>query len=140
RLKDTDIVALLRTGRGVMPSFNFMPDAAKKALAQFLLSPDTVPNTHEEEPAPAAAAAARSPYVTTGYNRFLDPAGYPAIKPPWGTLNAIDLNTGDYLWKRPLGEWPEAAAGGIAPTGTENYGGPGVTASGLLFIAATKDE
>jgi quinoprotein glucose dehydrogenase len=80
------------------------------------------------------------PYTHTGYNRFFDPDGYPAVKPPWGTLNAIDLNTGDYLWKVPLGEYPELIAQGLPPTGTENYGGPVVTAGGVLFIAASKDE
>jgi quinoprotein glucose dehydrogenase len=76
-------------------------------------------------------------YLFTGYNKFLDPEGYPAIDPPWGTLNAIDLNTGKYLWKVPLGEYPTLVAKGITRTGTENYGGPIVTASGLLFIGAT---
>ncbi|MBA0087641.1 MAG: PQQ-binding-like beta-propeller repeat protein, partial [Acidobacteria bacterium Pan2503] len=72
----------------------------------------------------------------TGYRKFLDPEGYPAVAPPWGTLNAIDLNTGEYLWKIPFGEYPELAATGQTGTGTENYGGPIVTAAGLLFIGA----
>jgi quinoprotein glucose dehydrogenase len=76
-------------------------------------------------------------YRLTGYRRFLDPDGYPAITPPWGTLNAIDLNTGDYKWKVNLGEYPELAAKGMKNTGSENYGGPVVTAGGLLFIGAT---
>jgi quinoprotein glucose dehydrogenase len=76
-------------------------------------------------------------FTFTGYRKFLDPDGYPAIAPPWGTLNAIDLRTGNYLWKVPLGEYPELAVGGIANTGTENYGGPIVTAGGVLFIGAT---
>jgi quinoprotein glucose dehydrogenase len=62
------------------------------------------------------------------------------VKPPWGTLTAIDLNRGEIAWQKPLGELPELSRQGIPPTGTENYGGPIVTASGLLFIAATKDE
>ena len=77
------------------------------------------------------------PYSITGYTRFDDADGYPAVAPPWGTLNAIDLNTGKYLWKLPLGEYPELAAKGLKNTGTENYGGPIVTAGGLLIIAAT---
>jgi quinoprotein glucose dehydrogenase len=78
------------------------------------------------------------PYSITGYNKFLTKEGYPAIKPPWGTLNAINLNTGDIEWKITLGEYPEFKQKGIV-TGTENYGGPIVTANGLLFIAATRD-
>ena len=76
-------------------------------------------------------------YRFTGYRRFLDADGYPAIAPPWGTLNAIDLNTGEYVWKIHLGEYPELAAKGMTNTGSENYGGPVVTAGGLLFIGAT---
>jgi quinoprotein glucose dehydrogenase len=76
-------------------------------------------------------------YRFTGYRKFLDPDGYPAITPPWGTLNAIDLNTGKYLWKIPLGEYPELAASGVKDTGSENYGGPIVTAGGVVFIGAT---
>ena len=67
----------------------------------------------------------------------MDPDGYPAIAPPWGTLNAINLNTGEYAWKIPLGEYPELAEKGMKDTGTENYGGPIVTAGGLVFIGAT---
>jgi quinoprotein glucose dehydrogenase len=80
------------------------------------------------------------PYSHTGYNRWLDTNGYPAVKPPWGTLNAINLNTGEYEWSVALGEFPELTARGVPPTGTENYGGPIVTAGGLVFIAATQDE
>jgi quinoprotein glucose dehydrogenase len=83
------------------------------------------------------AVPAAIKYHFTGYNRFLDPDGYPAVAPPWGTLNAINLNTGEYVWKIPLGEYPELTATGLKNTGTENYGGPVVTAGGLLFIGAT---
>ena len=96
----------------------------------------------EEEPdhSDGEAAAAGRPYTHLGYNRFLDPDGYPAVKPPWGTLNAIDLDAGEIRWTVPLGELPELTKRGIPPTGTENYGGPIVTAGGLVFIGATKDE
>jgi quinoprotein glucose dehydrogenase len=80
------------------------------------------------------------PFKGTGYDRFWDPDGYPAITPPWGSLTAIDLNTGDFAWQVPLGEFEELTKKGIAPTGTPNLGGTMVTAGGLVFIASTKDE
>ena len=76
-------------------------------------------------------------YRFSGYHKWLDPDGYPATAPPWGTLNAINLNTGEYVWKIPLGEYPDLAAKGQKDTGTESYGGPVVTAGGLVFIGAT---
>jgi len=80
------------------------------------------------------------PYRPSGYFKFLDKNGYPAIKPPWGTLNAIDLNKGEILWQVRLGEFAELTARGIPQTGTENFGGTIVTAGGLVFIGGTKDE
>ena len=79
-------------------------------------------------------------YVHDGWNVLFDQDGYPGVKPPWGTLNAIDLNKGEILWKVPLGEYPELIAKGLPPTGTQNLGGSAVTAGGLVFIGATKDQ
>ena len=79
-------------------------------------------------------------YTTDGYPVFLDPHGVPAIAPPWGTLNAIDLVKGEILWKVPLGEYPQLVAKGIRNTGTMNFGGAVATAGGLVFVAATADE
>ncbi|MGD9853342.1 MAG: pyrroloquinoline quinone-dependent dehydrogenase [Planctomycetaceae bacterium] len=79
-------------------------------------------------------------YGHRGYVRFLDQEGYPAMKPPWGLLNAIDLNRGEFVWRVPLGEYPELTARGVPQTGTETFGGTIVTAGGLVFIAGTKDE
>jgi quinoprotein glucose dehydrogenase len=141
KLTADQIQALLQTGRGVMPSFGFLSPARKLALADFLF--DRKPEGQDGSRAQAISGEdvlGGIPYTTTGYNRWLDTNGYPAVKPPWGTLNAIDLNTGEYRWRVPLGEFPELTARGIPPTGTENYGGPIVTGGGLLFIAATKDE
>ncbi|MFM7101085.1 MAG: PQQ-binding-like beta-propeller repeat protein, partial [Verrucomicrobiota bacterium] len=143
RLKRPDLLALLRTGKGVMPSFDFLSEAQKEAVVDHLLGPASArPSASPaDRTAPAVADALGTiPYTMTGYHRWLDTNGHPAIKPPWGTLNAIDLNTGEYRWRVPLGEWPELTARGVPPTGTENYGGPVVTAGGLVFIAASRDE
>jgi quinoprotein glucose dehydrogenase len=88
-------------------------------------------------PATAKPVPWDTQYRFTGHHKFLDVDGYPAISPPWGTLNAINMNTGEYAWKIPLGEYPDLVAKGIKDTGSENYGGPIVTAGGLVFIAAT---
>lgn len=129
-----ETLVIVEKGRGAMPALAFLsPDeiAAVAAHARGEREPD--------DPAGEAARAGR-PYTFLGYNRFLDPEGYPAVKPPWGTLNAIDLDLGEIRWSVPLGELEELTRRGIPPTGTENYGGPIVTAGGLVFIAASKDE
>jgi quinoprotein glucose dehydrogenase len=138
RLKKPDVLSLLQTGRNVMPAFAFLNETQRLQLADFLFG-ETNDAASKTEPGGDGSLAV-SPYTTTGYNRFLDPQGYPAVKPPWGTLNAIDLNTGDYRWSVPLGEYPDLTTKGIPKTGTENYGGPVVTAGGLVFIAASRDE
>lgn len=79
-------------------------------------------------------------YVPVGYQYLLDDEGYPGIKPPWGVLTAIDLNTGEFAWQVTLGEFPELTKKGIPQTGTETFGGTIVTAGGLVFIGGTKDE
>jgi quinoprotein glucose dehydrogenase len=105
-------------------------------LRAYLMNGGTLGSDRKEvattEPAPTPMK-----YHFTGYKKFLDPDGYPAVTPPWGTLSAINLNTGEYVWQIPLGEYPELAAQGLRNTGTENYGGPVVTAGGLVFIGAT---
>lgn len=136
RMKKEDALTLLETGRGVMPSVAFLKKAQREAVIDFLFG-DEKPN---QQQVAEGDVLGRTPFSSTGYHRFLDSNGHPAVKPPWGTLNAIDLNTGDYLWKVPLGEWPDLAKKGIRNTGTENYGGPVVTKGGVLFIAASRDE
>ena len=128
-------------GIGFMPSFGFLESGEVSAIVDFLFGEDEETLIElEEDDAELSAFFAGSPYGHTGYNRFFDQDGYPAVKPPWGTLNAINLNTGTIVWTVPLGEFAELTARGIPQTGTENYGGPVVTSGGLLFIAASKDE
>jgi quinoprotein glucose dehydrogenase len=131
RLTAAQIGTTIKNGKGRMPGFPNLMEDQLFALIDFLTSGEN------KELSSSAPAPASMRYRFTGYHRFLDPEGYPAIAPPWGTLNAINLNTGEYVWKIPLGEFPELAARGQKNTGTENYGGPIVTAGGLLFIGAT---
>ncbi len=132
-----ELVALISKGKGFMPAFNQLKVQQKEALVGYLLESHSVTAGNHED---TGADTSLVPYTFTGYNRFVDRQGYPAVKPPWGTITAIDLNKGTILWQVPLGEFAELTARGIPPTGTENYGGPVITAGGLLFIGASKDE
>jgi quinoprotein glucose dehydrogenase len=135
-LTDQEIAGIIHQGRGRMPPFNSLTDEQVQAVVRYLTR---APQQQEERPKHATAEGAKDdmPYKTIGFRRFTDPEGYPATAPPWGTLSAIDLNTGQYLWKIPFGTYPELVAKGMAETGSDNYGGPVVTAGGLLFIGAS---
>jgi quinoprotein glucose dehydrogenase len=131
------IADIIHLGRGRMSSFPALSGDRRNALLEYLRT-----GKDDKAPKPASATPAINaeeniPYASPAFRKFYDPDGYPAIAPPWGTLNAIDLNTGKYLWKRPLGEYPQLAAKDMKNTGTENYGGPVATAGGIVIIAAT---
>ena len=120
---------ILENGKGQMPSFAIMSDIEKRALTAYLFDEgedEKIANLGEH-----VSWAKDIPYVGTGHNEFRDPEGYPANKPPWGRLSAIDLNEGEILWQVPLGTYPELEAKGLPPTGTFNMGGPVVTSGGL---------
>jgi quinoprotein glucose dehydrogenase len=123
-----EIAGIIRQGAGRMPGFASLGAEAINGIVDFLLTGKETPASADEN---------WQKYRSDGYNMFLAPDGYPAITPPWGTLNAIDLDKGEIRWKIPFGEIPALAAKGIKNTGSDNYGGPVVTASGLLFIGAT---
>ncbi len=134
RYDQAGLSALLLTGKGRMPGFPILdPPAGSQfqAVAHYLLSGKI------DDADPKAVDDGKLHYDSTGYPKFLDPQGYPANAMPWGTLNAINLDTGEYLWKIPFGQYPELVAKGMPDTGSENYGGPVVTAGGVLFIGAT---
>lgn len=125
------IAYAIREGAGRMLAMRTVSEREADAIAQYVLNGENL------ETAPRVESPIDLKYRFTGYKRWLDPDGYPAVAPPWGMLSAINLNTGEYAWRVPLGEYPDLAAAGIADTGSENYGGPIVTAGGLVFIAAT---
>jgi quinoprotein glucose dehydrogenase len=127
-----ELATLIRQGTGRMPGFPDMGARNINDLVEYLM-------TGKDKASDPAIAndPTRLKYRSDGESIFLDPDGYPAIKPPWGTLNAIDLNAGSIRWTIPLGEFPDLAAKGLTNTGSDNYGGPLVTAGGLVFIGAT---
>jgi quinoprotein glucose dehydrogenase len=135
RLSTEAIDKVLLHGRGMMPAFSHLAEGQRKAIVDFLANKTVATPLLQ-----ANSKVIPSPYQHTGYNRWYDKNGYPVSSPPWGTLTAIDLNTGEHRWQVPLGEYKELSERGIPPTGTDNYGGPLATAGGLLFIAATRDE
>ncbi len=146
KMSSAAIKAVLESGRGRMPSFKHLAEQDRSVIADYLLNTETKVDNKAGKEVKAAIEGKKEefpyipPYTNNGMKKLFDPEGYPGVKPPWGTLNAIDLNTGDYLWRVPLGEFTELTKRGIPITGTENYGGPIVTAGGLVFIAGTKDE
>ncbi len=138
KYNEQQFAELVSSGRRMMPAFKQLALSEIHALASFVLD-----NKQEQEqkfvpPVRAEDDWRNLPYTSTGYNKFLTKEGYPAIKPPWGTLSAVNLNTGEIVWKDTLGDYPELKAKGIH-SGTEMYGGPAVTAGGIIFIAATSD-
>lgn len=153
RLSPDDLASVIRNGRGRMPAFPMIDAFTMPAFVEYVRTGRDV--------AQAAAGVRREPEAVGtrremnvvlgggpepaafrfgGFHKFLDPEGYPAVAPPWGTLSAFDLNTGRTSWRVPLGEYPELVARGVRGTGSENYGGPVLTATGLLFIGATTHD
>jgi quinoprotein glucose dehydrogenase len=138
RVSEKYVSDLLTTGKGQMPAFPNISEEDKNALIAFLF--DKKEMKEQGRTAELVSTEKKFRYVHNGWKVLLDSNGYPGVKPPWGTLNAIDLNKAEILWQVPLGEYPELIQKGLPPTGTHNMGGPVATAGGLIFIGATKDE
>lgn len=133
RLDRTEVESRVEAGKGMMPGFSHLAEEELGSVVNYLAGIKNRKTTADDLPDSAPK------YRHTGYTKFLDSNGLPGISPPWGTMTAIDLNSGEHLWQIPLGETDSLKALGYPQTGTENYGGPLVTENGLLFIAATKD-
>jgi len=138
RLDKGSVSGIVSRGKGIMPGFPGISEKEKEALVAYLFEGEKEKRAMEAGHVEQVSTP-DIPWKFDGFRKFLDSEGHPGISPPWGTLTAIDLNTGRHVWQKPLGELDELTEKGIPPTGTENYGGPVVTAGGLLFIAATKD-
>ncbi len=137
KYKKEEMLEIVLKGKGFMPSFKHLNEADLMAVLAYVRE-ETLDVSHI--PDSPVTSDQEVPYTHTGYNRFFDDKGYPAVKPPWGTLSAVDMNEGKIRWQVPLGEYEELTAKGISKTGTENYGGPLLTSGGIIFIGASKDE
>lgn len=126
-----EISSIVSQGRVRMPAFRQLGAPAIGAIAAYLIS-----GQDATVDMPSLSDSGMK-FGIDGYNRFLDPDGYPAVTPPWGTLNAINMDSGEIQWKIPFGEYPALAAAGMKNTGSENYGGGIVTSGGVIFIGAT---
>lgn len=125
---------IISKGKAKMPGFPNLTNEVKQQLIDYLF------DIEKKEVVTANLSTEQQDlYQFTGYTKFLDDNGLPAISPPWGTLTAIDLNTGNHIWQTTLGITPGLADQDTNPTGCENYGGPIITENGLLLIAGTKD-
>lgn len=144
--KKEQLATVISNGFGRMPSFAHLSNRDRQTIIEFLLDEKSRTDitaddrTESNSGGDSKRFGFQPAYITKAWTKVFDPNGYPGIKPPWGTFNAINLSTGEYLWRVPLGEYPELTKKGIPITGTESYGGPIVTASGLIFIAGTLDE
>jgi len=139
RLDSKQAARTVREGKGRMMPFAHLNSHELEAVVEYVFAASRGEATPAQTTAAGSEQETETAYVFAGYNDFLDQRYYPAVKPPWGTLTAIDLASGKRRWQIPLGEYEELTREGIAPTGTRNYGGPVVTAGGLLIIAATSD-
>ncbi len=129
------LIQVIAKGKGAMPGMPNLGDDVTQKITDLLMDMETPESADHRTQADESL-----PYAMVGFGRFKDSRGFPVVKPPWGTLNALDLNSGEYLWQIPLGHEPGFEDPKYPVSGTENYGGPVITAGGVLFIAATKDE
>jgi len=135
RKEKKEVLNIITNGKGMMTGFPQIKKEEMEDLLRFLYEEETL---DKKEVVGKNQIKVANKYKHNGYSKFLDSNGLPGISPPWGTMHAIDLNSGEYIWSIPLGDTPELSKDGKG-TGCENYGGPVVTENGLLFIAATKD-
>ncbi|WP_439488934.1 outer membrane protein assembly factor BamB family protein [Algoriphagus sp.] len=129
---------LLRKGRGAMPAFDHISTENRKVILEYLL--DKAADEGDKQELEGGIQQLFPRYYMDGYKKLTTKEGIYGSNPPWGLLTAIDMNSGKKKWQVTLGEIDSLSVQGLAPTGTENYGGPVTTAGGVLFIAATKDE
>ncbi|HNR06356.1 MAG TPA: PQQ-binding-like beta-propeller repeat protein [Saprospiraceae bacterium] len=133
------LTGVITRGKGLMPAYSQFSEPELDALAAFLLDENTGSGDHSTVN-PDGPGERSERFVLRSYKILTDKDGYPGVRPPWGTLNAVDMNTGRLKWQVPLGYYPALKEKGLGATGTQNFGGCAVTAGGLVFIGATADE
>ena len=155
RMTTGEILNKIKQGGRKMPPFSIIIKGHEEDLLSFLLQGEDKKLSREEadlseirnnrsalmEFKKEISVDTMSTYLNvTAYVQFDGPDGNPAIRPPWGALNAINLNTGEYEWIIPVGNHPELQKKGDPLTGSESSPGPIVTAGGLVFLGGTGDH
>ncbi len=140
RMGPLDAYRFVRSGGGRMPAIDQLPWYMPAAALAYIYTVSDEDLALQAEKKAGRNIADNQQYLNAGFQGFVDQEGLPASKPPWGSLSAIDLNSQQIAWRIPLGDYPKALAKGYSGLGSENYGGPVVTAGDLLFIAATPDR
>jgi quinoprotein glucose dehydrogenase len=140
RSSEKSVKALLKEGRNLMPAAPHLQDQELEDLLDYLFERDRLESSKKVESAPSRPRYTLANRVAGGLQRLWDQDGYFGSKPPWGKLNAIDLNTGRIKWQVAFGEYPELMAKGLPITGTENFGGPSVSAGGVVFCSGARDK
>jgi len=130
---------IMNEGLRAMPAIPDLETSEVDALYRMLVLGEGVTRAMATAD-PDAAVQADGRYSRTAYQKLRDHEGYPGSRPPWGTLTAIDLASGQHIWRVPLGRHDALMARGIAQTGTENMSGPAVTSGGALFVSGTTDR
>lgn len=142
RSRMTKEVALdkIKKGGGKMPAFASIVKGKEKGIISFLYDKEP-PSMKATKMETMKTKKGADKYLNlTAYGHFRDPDGNPALTPPWGTLSAINLSTGDYAWQVPVGNSEKLQKAGEPETGQEGSAGPIVTAGGLIFISGTNDK
>jgi quinoprotein glucose dehydrogenase len=140
RLDAGQVKHIIANGRGNMPAFAQLDVEQKEALVAFLFNSAPDKKYTGDTASNVTEPPASKKYKIRGYLQLRDHEGYPGTKPPWGMLKALDLNSGNLLWSRPLGDYPALLSQGKEGLGTQLFGGAVATAGDLIFIGASQDE
>ncbi|HEV7381711.1 MAG TPA: c-type cytochrome, partial [Dyadobacter sp.] len=141
RMRPEQILSKIQKGAGVMPAFGgILTSEQQEAVLTFVSDMKKSPVKVSKSTADQADTKKERLMNITAYQPFLDDQGNPALQPPWGTLHALNLETGEYVWQIPYGNNSKYKLPGKSDTGQDSKPGPIVTAGGVVFLSGTADN